>query len=624
MSAFFLAINRNNAPFEVSMAKGMMAQIDRFGPDSKKLIVQDHYAIGYQAHWTVPEESIQEQPMLLGEHLYLLFHGRIDNRLQLLEKLELDITLVLSDADIVARCYREYGNDAVDLLRGPFVAVFFNTVNNDVVAFRDAMGGRYLVYSITDHHILIATYEMALVAHESVPYEINREKAARHLSNTMEQQPQSLIKGLKPLNPGMILSVTALGIDLHRYYSFSPDTRVELDSDQAYALEYKRLLNQAVMRRLRRIGRPGIMLSGGLDSIPIAILAAKNSDDLLAFSWVFEQFPDLDERQYSSPVCQQFGIEQVMINCDQLWPKFDESMDLNPIVPFGIPFSEFQEETLRQAKRRGVTVMLTGIHGDLLYEYTNGVLYELLKEGEWSRFFNEFSHLWQAASSPLAFIKHYVLRPLRVVQIISAKRRQKNPLKSDMLVKELADQVIEKPHWLLSNSVGALRPQQWQVVLDGFAGDDAVHGRYLDAKYLVERRYPFRDRDLCEFMLSIPSHQLYFALQKRPIVKQAFVKEFGPNLLNRNTKTVFSDVIYTGIANDLKNKHWYESQPAQWTDYVKHCYFDAKTTQNQSLGVVRWRCGYYDYWKSVCYNPLAQGSGLKQKNEHEIKNAKPR
>ena len=622
MSAFFLAINRNNAPFEATVAKDMMAHIDRFGPDSKNLIVQDHYAIGYQAHWTVAEEVDQEQPLLLGEHLYFLFHGRIDNRCQMLEKLDLDSSLILSDADLMARCYRAFGNDALDLLRGPFVAVFFNRINNEVVACRDAMGGRYLVYSITDQHILIATYEMALVAHQSVPYEINKEKAARYLSNLMEQQPQSLIKGLTPLNPGMVLSVTDSGTALNRYYSFSPKTRIELDSDQAYALEYKRLLNQAVKRRLRRIGRPGIMLSGGLDSIPIAILAAQNSEDLLAFSWVFEKFPDLDERQYSSPICRQFNIEQVMVNCDQLWPQFDDSMDLNPIVPFGIPFSEFQEETLRQAKRRGVSVMLTGIHGDLLYEYTNGVLYELLKAGEWARFLTEFGHLWRTAGSRIGFLKHYFLRPLKLVQRLSAKRRQKNPLKSDMLIKELADVVVEKPHWLLANSSAALRPQQWQVVLDGFAGDDAVHGRYLDAKYTVERRYPFRDRDLCEFMLSIPSHQLYFALQKRPIVKRAFSKEFGPNLLSRNNKTVFSDIIYAGVAKDTKNQQWYESQPAQWTDYVKHCYFDAKTAQNHSLEVVRWRCGYYDYWKSVCYNSIAHGSGLTHINENEYKNKK--
>ena len=620
MSAFFLAINRDNSRFEPALAERMMTQIDRFGHDAKSLLVQNHFAIGYQARWLTPEESKEPQPLFLGEHLMLLFYGRIDNRSQLLKKVNLEITSTISDADIVARCYRQFGDACLDYFRGPFVFVFFNKETNDVVACRDAMGGRYLVYRVTDEHILISTYEMALVAHGSFDYKINKEKAARLLCNQMEQQPSSLIQGLTPLNPGMKLSITDSGIELHRYYAFSPKTRIRFSRNEEYAAEYKRLLNQAVERRLRGITKPGIMLSGGLDSIPIAILAAKQSEELIAFSWVFDAYPDLDERKYSSAICQQFGIEQVMINCDDLWPQFDESMDLNPIIPFGIPFSEFQEESFRQAQSHGVTMMLTGIHGDLLYEYTNGILYELLKAGEFMRLFNEFKLLWTAVDSPWVFIKHYCLRPLKVVQKISAIRRHNNPQKSEILNDDIAAIMVDKTHWLLTESNGAIRPKQWQVVLDGFAGDDAVHGRYLEAKYGIERRYPFRDRDLCEFMLSIPSHQLFWALQKRPIVKQAFSDEFSDDLLRRNSKTVFSEVIYSGVAKDVKNRQWFESQPPQWTDYVKHCYFDADLKQNSSIEVVRWRCGYYDYWKSVCYNSIAQSSVLNHDSENENKN----
>lgn len=610
MSAFFLAINRDYTLFDSALAERMMVQIDRFGHRTRRLLVQDHFAIGYQGQSTITQTLDEPQPLLLGDNLYLLFQGRLDNRDQLIENLQLEKDLNFSDADLVARYYRQFGDKGVDHLRGPFVFVFFNKLNNEVVAFRDAMGGRYLVYRVTEKHILIATYEMALVAHNSFGYALNKEKSARLLTNQMEQQPSSFIDGLTPLNPGMKMAVLPQSVELQRYYSFDPRTRIKYGSDDGYAQEYKRLLQQAVKRRLHGVVKPGVMLSGGLDSVPVAILGAQESNSLIAFSWVFDQYPDLDERQYSEPICQRLLIEQVMINCDELWPQFDSSMDLNPIVPFGIPFSEFQEQTFRQAKSKGVLVMLTGIHGDLLYEYTNGVLYELLKAGDFKRFFSELRVLWKAVKSPALFIKHYVLRPLSLVQKISAKRRRSKMPTSDILVDELAESVIERPHWLLHESKRALRPKQWQVVLDGFAGDDAVHGRYLEAKYGIERRYPFRDRDLCEFMLSIPSHQLYFALQKRPIVKRAFAKEFSPELAKRNNKTVFSEVIYHGVKQDQRNRQWFDSEPNYWSEYVKHCYFETKIEQNHSLEVVRWRCGYYDYWKSVCYTPFAQGSGL--------------
>ena len=619
MSAFFLAINRNNRQFEPWLAQRMMAQLDRFGHASRQLTVNNQFAIGHQTYCVMPAASQTQQPMKLGEHLYFLFHGRVDNRSVMLEKLGLEPTQSISDADIVARCYRAFGDECLDEFRGPFVFVFFNESNNEVVACRDAMGGRYLVYRVTEKHILIATYEMALVAHNSLHYTINEEKAARYLSNQMESQPSSLIDGLTPLNPGTKLTVNEAGVRLHRYYSYSPATRIHLDSDQSYADEFKRLLNQAISRRTANVARPGLMLSGGLDSIPIAILAAQQSPSLIALSWVFDQYPELDERQYSSPICQQLGIEQVMINCDERWPQWDQSMDLNPIVPFGIPFSEFQEATFRKAKSKGVTMMLTGIHGDLLYEYTNGILYELLKAGEFRRFYRELKLLWTSSSSTANFIRHYCFRPIKLAQKLGVVRRKFAQHRHPYLQDRIGEKVCEKPHWLLAESARALRPKQWQIVLDGFAGDDTVHGRYLEAKYGIERRYPFRDRDLCEFMLSIPSHQLYFSLQKRPIVKQAFAQEFNENLLARNNKTSFSQVIYSGVSKDKKNRQWFESQPPQWADYVKQCYFESKTAQNGSMDVVRWRCGYYDYWKSVCYNPLMQELRLSDENKNEDK-----
>lgn len=614
MSAFFLAINRNRTAFDQKLAARMMHQLDRFGDDSKKLIVKGHFALGYQSHWSVPEEVDEHQPIARTDGTWFVFHGRVDNRRALFDSLGIKRSKKMSDAELVCRHYSVFGEAGIEKIIGPFVFIHFDAANDTVFAARDAMGARYLVYRVTAQHILIATYEMALVAHGSFAYLINQEKAARYLLNEMENVPSSLVNGLEPLNPGMSLTLGPNVRKLTRYYRYSPRARIMLDSDREYAAEFRRLLDQAVRRRLRSIGDVGTMLSGGLDSVPMTISAIDHTrttqQTLLAFSWVFDDYPDLDERTYSSPICQANNIEQVMVNCDRLWPKFDASTDLNPVIPFGIPFSEFQEETLRIAKARGVTTMLTGIHGDLLYEYTQGVFYELARQRKPAKALAEFLRLWNISNSKFQFIKLYLLRPLRVVQRVSAWRRRNKRFTSDVLRDEVAAKFQQQEHWLHAPSQAAIRPQQWQVIFDGFAGDDAVHGRYLDAKHGVERRYPFRDRDLAEFMLAIPSEQLYFNLIKRPIVKNAFENEFTPALFNRNDKTNFSQVIYAGIDADTENLKWFESGRADWQQYVKHCYFDAKPDEIDANTVVRWRCGYYAYWKSTCYNPVGQDLGL--------------
>lgn len=622
MSAFFLAINRKQTAFSQELAERMMRQLDRFGDDGKKVIVQDHFALGYQCHYSVPEEVGEQQPLVSDDGSFFMFHGRVDNRDELSEALSLQVDSVISDAALVRRYLDTFGEATIEKIIGPFVFVKFNAKTNTVLLARDAMGARYLVYRITPEHILVATYEMALVAHGSFGYNINREKAARYLLNEMENVPSSLIEGLEPLNPGMSLKVEQDELKLNRYYRYSPKRRIKFDSDSQYAAEFRRLLDQAVRRRMRSNAGVGTMLSGGMDSVPMTILAKQESErsnkGLTAFSWVFDKYPKLDERKYSSPVCRANNIEQVMINCDDLWPQFDATTDLNPIIPFGIPFSEYQEETLRLAKSSNTTTLLTGIHGDLLYEHTHTFFYELIKRGRFKRAIDELLARWSSRSSKWQFIKLYILRPLGLVQKVAAWRHRNRQFESDIVTEQVARKIKQREHWLKDESQTAIRPQQWQVMLDGFAGDDAVHGRYLDAKHGVERRYPFRDRDLCEFMLAIPSEQLYFNLSARPIVKHAFENEFTKELLSRNDKTNFSEAIYAGIKTDKIGLAWFHSEHQDWRQYVKQCYFSGENGEKTGNQVVRWRCGYYDYWKSTCYTPTKIQLGVN--NEAKNKN----
>lgn len=70
-------------------------------------------------------------------------------------------------------------------------------------------------------------------------------------------------------------------------------------------------------------------MSGGMDSVPISILLAQHlatkGENLTPLSSVYNRFPEADEREYSTPVCEGFGIEQVCIDCDNVWTQFDQT-----------------------------------------------------------------------------------------------------------------------------------------------------------------------------------------------------------------------------------------------------------------------------------------------------------
>lgn len=611
MSAFFLSINRDQSFFEHSIAQKMMSALDRFGHDQTDLIVKDHYAIGYQSLWAVPEEQGERQPLLdKAKGSWTCFYGRIDNRETLFKLLGMDTDLVMSDAQLLREFFQQFGVDKLNEVIGPFVFLQFNPKTNHIIAARDGMGGRPLCFHISDKHIHIATYDLAVAMHPSVGYQLNEERIARMVAGVPEMQPSSPLKNITPLKPGEYLSVEDQSHYTKSFYMCDPKRRIFLSNDQAYAAEFKRLLDQAVKRRLRTLGSVGSMMSGGMDSVPVSISAAqqlaKKNQRLTALSWVFDKYPECDEREYSSLVCEQFNIEQIGINCDDVWPSFDEQMHLNPIIPFSIPFSEYQQAALRNASQRGIGTVLTGIHGDLLYEATQSILSELIKRGQWRRAWKEAYTLAKASLSKKQFIKEYLISQLPIVkQALAWYRRRRKPI-----APLLKDQVLAKlplqNHYLSEYSKQALRPHQYQIVLGHQAGEDLNFGQYMDAKFGLERRHPFRDRDLVEFMLAIPSEQLFFNLTNRPIVKRAFYSDLPLSLQKRNAKTDFSRVIQAGILKDNKARYWFKQKTATWQHYicssfVKQCYFDQSRLHNIALNLVAWRCAYYEYWKSVCY-----------------------
>ena len=619
MSAFFLSINRDGVEFAPHQAQSMMTQLDRFGKDTRQLLVQDHYALGYQSLWTVPQELGEQQP--LYDHNngdYLMFNGRIDNRESLFKLLQLK-DHDMSDAQLMIAFYQRYKKNLQQNLKaviGPFVFVVFNPQQQKVVAARDAMGGRYLCFKLSDEHIHIATYEMAIVAHESVDYRINKQKAASALSIEIDAQPCSAIVGIEPLLPGHCLSLHHGNFYNDIYYLPDPKTRLILNSDAEYANEMRRLLDQAVARRLRSVGQVGCMLSGGLDSVPISISAAKalqeNGHNLTAFSWVFDKYPEADERKYSSDICKQFDIEQDCINCDDVWPQFDKDMHINPIVPFGIPYSEFQQTALSAAQRRDITTVLTGIYGDHLYQYSNSIFFELLRQSRVRDFVQEFKRLWKNTQSRKQLLKSYVFVHIPGVKSLQKWRLKLRKISSNLLLDELLSKNGSEPHWLEEHSAKALRPNQYRSLLDAAVGEDSANGKYMEGKYNLERRYPFRDRELCEFMLAIPSDQLYFKLSIRPIVKRAYQNELTHNILNRNTKTSFASAINAGILADKKSRQWFEKEPQAWREYVKECYFEGVQADDSMRNIVSWRCGFYNYWKSMCYSLLEENLGKPQ------------
>jgi hypothetical protein len=160
----------------------------------------------------------------------------------------------------------------------------------------------------------------------------------------------------------------------------------------------------------------------------------------------------------------------------------------------------------------------------------------------------------------------------------------------------LGQKLVGRTHWLMTESTLFPRPEQYQKLFDGSAGEDAMHARFIEAPYAIERRYPLRDLELCEFVLSVPSEQLYHLGQMRPILKEAFRSEIPKSIAERNDKTLFVKPILKQIEADQSLKASLQHQEKHWAHFVKDCYFNDADEKYELRQLALWRCAYYNFW----------------------------
>lgn len=621
MSAFFLTFNRDGSTFSQSIAEKMMSALDVFGQDVQQLYVQENFAIGFQTQCLskskCKNKNKRQLPIVNRGQEWFLFDGRIDNRQELFTLLSLPVDATITDTQLMVQVYQQYGEGCVQKVVGPFVFVHFDTKKSQLIALRDAMGGRYLVYAKSGNALILATWEGVLCAHPEFGIALDHTKLAHTLGFIATPQPRSYIKNIESVKPGHQLRCNNGNFSQELAYLPDPTKRIYLSNDQEYASEFRRLLDQSVRRRMRltetgldSTNNIGVMLSGGLDSVPVAISAAistgistaatteMQSNRLQAFSWTFSEHDELNETAYSSKLCQAYDIEQHLLDCDQLWPCSLSDFDINPVVPVNTPYAIKHQAILQSAQQHQVSTLLSGYAGDVLYSGTQTILYELLTSGQLVDLMREMKVRFRHSNSLRAFVSRYLITPLQ--EKISINRAIfKKPMNIEYLSEYANDQLSSAPHWLSDRAQSALRPQQYINVLDHSIGENLAQARYFDALYGIQKCYPFRDRDLLEFMLAIPSKQLFHNAKIRPIVKRAFAAELDECLVQRNDKTSFYPFLLDGLKQDTTFESLLTDQNELWCKFINDCEFMSNNAVQAPVDLLKWICAYYQHWSNT-------------------------
>lgn len=304
-----------------------------------------------------------------ADPLVVLFDGYILDRARLTRTL--DQPAGSTEAAVVASAYARWGADVFDTIDGSYLAAIWDPRERRLLLGHDPLGHHPVFYADRPGGFWFSSNVLALPASGAVPDRPNRVSLALAALTSWPASGETFFEEVRRLRPGHYLSLTP-GVIREVYY-WSPwlaDDEPGLSEHEALE-QFEPTLVEAIGRCME-LGPDHIMLSGGLDSVTIAALAADFSREhgtpLIRAVSGRRKDPPSDEEPMQSAVAAALHMDH-LVTYESDWvigSKVEMSLDATSELPgpSRIWWAGAYMAFYRDAAARGARIGLTGSGGD--------------------------------------------------------------------------------------------------------------------------------------------------------------------------------------------------------------------------------------------------------------------
>lgn len=458
----------------------------------------------------------------------------------------------------VVDVYKREGVAGFSRLRGDFALALWDQEQQRLVCARDVLGARPLFYRCAGTAFAFASEERGLgPLFGGEP--IDERRIAEFLAGVAPPGDCGLRASVRRVLPGTAVIADGADVSVERFdrLILPPETS---DGPAAQARRFRTLLQDAIRRRCR--GEPLVhcFLSGGLDSSSIARLAlAETSAPIRTLSLVHRSEPRLSEQRFIDAVLSNQGFDPVYHDVSGHDPFAGAATALKRHAgPVAAP-NLLMMRPLYEAVQSG-GVVFDGHGGDEVVSKGTGRLLDLARAGRWIMLLRELRGVadlygegaWRmlAALYGLYGPGRHKLSAIR--RRIRGVDRRKAPAQDDPLV------LLEPAFRQRSGIDGALAERRR---VRPASGREAEHDVLLDPQQSyflevldreaqdagVESRFPFWDRALIEYSMSLPTKAKLHGGWTRFILRQALVEDLPAEILWRRDKHDFSRQLRDGL-----------------------------------------------------------------------------
>ncbi len=342
------------------------------GPDGKGHAVNESlgYALGHRRLSIIDTSEHAAQPMHSADRRYCIsYNGEIYNYRELKEELQqLGYQFhTASDTEVLLIGYDAWGAHLLPKLKGMFAFVLADNVAKKIFVARDHMGIKPLYMAKRGGDIYFSSEVKGMLAVDS-SWEPNLQWRVWFLTFGFLPEPITTLENVWPIKKGhyLLYDLNTQTYQEHPWFSSLQPIDQTITKEEAL-VKTKRIVREAVERHLVADVKLGVLLSGGIDSSLVSILANKvNLQQPIETLSI-----DFEDAKFSEKTHQQTVVDLIGSNHHSLvvtqndfaraWDDIQSSLDQPTTDAINNYF------VCRFAKEKGCKVVLSGLGADELF-----------------------------------------------------------------------------------------------------------------------------------------------------------------------------------------------------------------------------------------------------------------
>jgi len=276
-------VNFDHSKINPELANRIKKSLEHRGPDFSKVdYIDENVALIHTRLSIIDLDKRSNQPMHSRDKRYsIVFNGEIYNFREIRKILEGKGVRFSTDGDteVLLEGFIYFGSKILDLLRGQYAFVIYDSLEGSFFLARDKVGIKPLYFSLVDEIFIFSSELKAIEQSGMIPFNADFDSYITYLRHLSVPSSSTGNKNISKLEPGQYVIINKdKSISKNKYWDpFSIEVDNSITENEAI-IKVEELLIESVEYRKVSDVEVGLFLSGGLDSSLIGKIMSKDTN----------------------------------------------------------------------------------------------------------------------------------------------------------------------------------------------------------------------------------------------------------------------------------------------------------------------------------------------------------